>query len=61
MFAACGALGQPFPSKPIHLIVPFAVGGANDLNGRSLQIPLSQALGGTVNCNCNDLCAESEG
>jgi tripartite-type tricarboxylate transporter receptor subunit TctC len=48
VFAACGALGQPFPSKPIHLIVPFAVGGANDLNGRSLQIPLSQALGGTV-------------
>ena len=47
-FVTCGALAQTYPSRPIRLIVPFAVGGANDLNGRALQIPLSQILGGTV-------------
>ncbi len=41
-------LAQPFPSKPIRIIVPFAAGGANDLNGRSLQVPLGKALGGNV-------------
>lgn len=45
---AHGAAAQPYPSKPIRIIVPFAAGGANDLNGRSLQIPLGRALGGTV-------------
>lgn len=45
---AGGASAQQFPSKPIKLVVPFAAGGANDLNGRSLQIPLGKALGGNV-------------
>ena len=48
VLAAGGASAQQFPSKPIKLIVPFAAGGANDLNGRSLQIPLGKALGGNV-------------
>ena len=39
---------QTYPSRPIRVIVPFAAGGANDLNGRSLQIPLGKALGGNV-------------
>lgn len=39
---------QGFPSKPVRIIVPFAAGGANDLNARSLQGPLGKALGGTV-------------
>jgi tripartite-type tricarboxylate transporter receptor subunit TctC len=42
------AAAQQFPSKPIRIIVPFAAGGANDINGRSLQIPFGKALGGTV-------------
>ena len=45
---AQGALAQAFPSKPVRIIVPFAAGGANDLNGRSLQVPLGKALGGNV-------------
>jgi tripartite-type tricarboxylate transporter receptor subunit TctC len=45
---AHGAQAQQFPSKPIRIIVPFAAGGANDLNGRSLQVPLGKALGGTI-------------
>ena len=43
-----GAAAQQYPSKPIRIIVPFAAGGANDLNGRSRQIPLGKVLGGTV-------------
>jgi tripartite-type tricarboxylate transporter receptor subunit TctC len=45
---AHAAVAQQFPSKPIKIIVPFAAGGANDLNGRSLQVPLGRALGGNV-------------
>lgn len=45
---AHGALAQQYPSKPIRVIVPFAAGGSNDLNGRSLQVPLGKALGGTI-------------
>lgn len=45
---AQGAAAQAFPSKPVRIIVPFAAGGANDLNGRSLQVPLGKALGGNV-------------
>jgi tripartite-type tricarboxylate transporter receptor subunit TctC len=39
---------QNFAGKPVRIIVPFAAGGANDLNARSLQGPLGKALGGTV-------------
>ena len=42
------ALAQPFPSKPIRLIVPFPPGGAVDFYARVVQQPLSEALGTTV-------------
>ena len=40
---------QPaWPNKPIHFIVPFAAGGANDLMGRAAAEGASKALGQTV-------------
>ena len=42
------AVAQPFPSRPIRLIVPFAAGGAADLFGRSLASGLGAELGQQV-------------
>ena len=36
---------QPYPSKPIRLIVPFGPGSASDILARILSEPLVQALG----------------
>jgi tripartite-type tricarboxylate transporter receptor subunit TctC len=43
--AAAIASAQPFPNKPIRLIVPFPPGGAVDFYARVVQQPLSEALG----------------
>jgi tripartite-type tricarboxylate transporter receptor subunit TctC len=42
------AWAQPFPHKPIRLIVPFAAGGAADLFARTLAIGMSAELGQQV-------------
>lgn len=40
---------QPaWPNKPIHFIVPFSAGGANDLMGRAAAEGASKVLGQTV-------------
>lgn len=39
---------QPYPSKPIKLIVGFAPGGAADYVARTISSPLSQALGQSI-------------
>jgi tripartite-type tricarboxylate transporter receptor subunit TctC len=42
------ARAQEYPSKPMHLIVPYAPGGAVDLTARLMQPHLSAALGQPV-------------
>jgi tripartite-type tricarboxylate transporter receptor subunit TctC len=48
-FAWCtSASAQPYPSKPIHIVVPFAPGGITDVLGRALGQRLSKAWGQQV-------------
>jgi len=39
------ATAQPYPSKPVRLIIPFPPGGSNDVVGRMIAIQLSERLG----------------
>ena len=43
--AVVPARAQPYPNKPIRLIVPFPAGGAADLAARIVTQALSEALG----------------
>jgi len=46
--AAGSAAAQPFPWKPVELVVPFPPGGSSDAVARALVTPLSKALGQSV-------------
>ena len=47
LFSAA-ALAQPFPSKPIKAVVPFAAGSATDQIGRAFAAKMSETLGQTI-------------
>ncbi|HWK83086.1 MAG TPA: tripartite tricarboxylate transporter substrate binding protein [Caldimonas sp.] len=46
--ACAGAQAQTWPARPIHFIVPFSAGGANDLLGRAAAEGASRALGQAI-------------
>jgi tripartite-type tricarboxylate transporter receptor subunit TctC len=46
--ASFTALAQPYPGKPIKLIVPFPAGGSVDATSRALAQKLSEQLGQTI-------------
>ena len=48
LFATVAALAQPYPAKPVRLIVGWPPGGAADGVARPLAIKLSEALGRPV-------------
>jgi tripartite-type tricarboxylate transporter receptor subunit TctC len=49
LIAVSGASAQsPFPSKPVHIFVPYAAGGGVDILARTLGDVVSRAWGQTV-------------
>jgi tripartite-type tricarboxylate transporter receptor subunit TctC len=46
--AASSASAQPFPSKPVHILVPYAAGGAVDILARTLGDAVSKTWGQSV-------------
>ena len=48
LFISASAMAQPYPSRPLRLVVGFAPGGAADFVARTLQEPLSRDLGQPV-------------
>ena len=48
LLAPSPAAAQSYPSKPIHLILPYAPGGIIDTAGRNLAVRLSERIGQSV-------------
>jgi tripartite-type tricarboxylate transporter receptor subunit TctC len=42
------SLAQAWPAKPIHIVAPYAAGGAMDLTARSLAAVMTESLGQSV-------------
>ena len=48
LLAAPGFAQDPFPSRPIKMIVPAAAGGSTDIGARLISKLMGQALGEPV-------------
>jgi len=48
MFASAQAMAQPYPSRPITLIVPYAAGGSVDVVARVVADKLGEKLGQNI-------------
>jgi tripartite-type tricarboxylate transporter receptor subunit TctC len=46
--AATLATAQPYPSRPVRLVIPFPPGGSNDVVGRVIAAQLTDRIGQTV-------------
>jgi tripartite-type tricarboxylate transporter receptor subunit TctC len=48
MLAATPAAAQPYPTKPVRMIIPFPPGGGSDVTGRVVATALGERLGTQV-------------